>query len=441
MILSSLTEHLRPPTVPDQKSRPRGPGPAGTTFGSLRTRNFRLFMIGQLLSNTGGWMQRIAQDWLVLTLTGSATAVGITTALQFASTMLLGLYGGLIADRWPKRRILLVTQACAGVLAALLAALILTGSVRVWHVYAVAFALGTVFALDNPARQSFVNEMVGPGRLHNAISLNSSVFQLGALIGPAVSGLLINAAGVGWSFALNAASYAAPITALLMMRTGELHVTARAARTEGRLRAGLRFAAEQRNVRLPILLVGVIGLFTINLPVTLAAYAKTVFDSGAGGYGLLSSLVAVGSVVGALVSARRRRMTLLSLIMLAGAVALLELLTAAAPSQPLCCVALVPLGTVMLLFVTSANSIVQTAAPDALRGRVISIYLTVFLGSGAFGGPLVGYLSQHLGPREALCVAGIVSMAAATALAARLARGGAVDLARAVALLRRVRPA
>jgi MFS family permease len=441
MILSSLTDELCPPTVHDQHSPPRPPGGGSTTFGSLRTRNFRLFVVGQLFSNTGGWMQRIAQDWLVLTLTGSATAVGITTALQFASTMLLGLYGGLIADRWPKRRILLVTQVCAAALAALLAALVLTGSVRVWHVYVIAFVLGTVFALDNPARQSFVNEMVGPQRLHNAISLNSSVFQLGALIGPAVSGLLINAAGVGWSFALNAVSYVAPVTALLRMRPRELHVTPHAAKTEGRLRAGLQFAAGHRNVRMPILLVGMIGLFTINLPVALAAYAKTVFDSGAGGYGLLSSLVAVGSVGGALISARRRSMSLLSLVMLAGAVALLELLTAAAPSQLLCCAALVPLGTVMLLFVTSANSIVQTAAPDALRGRVISIYLTVFIGSGAFGGPLVGYLSEHLGPRQALGTAGIVSMAAAAALAARLARGAAVDPARALALLRRARTA
>ena len=276
-----------------------------STFSSLHTRNFRLFASGQVVSNTGTWMQRIAQDWLVLSLTGSATAVGITTALQFVPTLMFGLTGGLLADRYPKRRILLATQVGMATMGATLAALTLTGRVQVWHVFVIAFGLGMVTAVDNPTRQSFVNEMVGPDHLRNAISLNASVFQLGALVGPAISGVLINAVGPGYSFALNAISYTAPLIMLGRIRDSELiHAPAKDA-VGSQLRDGVRYVASRPAMRWPIVLVGCFGLFTMNLPVTLAAFANSVFHSGPSGYGLLSSVVAAGSLTGAIVSARR----------------------------------------------------------------------------------------------------------------------------------------
>ena len=301
-----------------------------STFRSLHTRNFRLFASGQIVSNTGAWVQRIAQDWLVLSITGSATAVGITTALQFLPTLLFGLAGGVIADRYPKRRVLLFTQVGMAAMAATLAILTLGHHVEVWHVYLVAFGLGTVVAVDNPTRQSFVNEMVGQEHLRNAVSINATVFQLGALVGPAISGVLINAVGSGYAFALNAASYSASTAALLLMRDSELH-PAPAASDGTRIRDGLRYVAGRPDVLWPTVLVGVFGLFTVNLPVTLAAYARSVFDIGASGYGLLTSVLAVGSVTGALISAGRSRTRLRALVAIASTLATLYMIASLAP--------------------------------------------------------------------------------------------------------------
>jgi MFS family permease len=400
----------------------RPESPRATTFSSLRTRNFRLFATGQIVSNTGSWAQRIAQDWLVLSLTGSPAAVGITTALQFLPTLLFGLVGGLIADRYRKRSILLATQVGMAVFAATLAGLTLTHQVRVWQVYLIAFGLGLVVAVDNPTRQAFVNEMVGPDQLRNAVSINSSVFQLGGLIGPAVSGLLLSTVGPGYSFAINAASYAAPFVTLSLMRPGELTVMPRVRAQAGQLRDGLRYATGHPAVLWPTVLVGVLGMFTANLPVTLAAYAKSVFHSGPGGYALLSAIVAVGSVSGALISARRRRSRLRTLVALGAALAALELLAAAVPGEVLFWVLLLLIGACTLLLLTSANSTVQMAAHDGIRGRVMGIYLLVFIGGAAIGGPLLGLVDQRYGPRSGLLLAGGVSAVAAAAIAARLAR-------------------
>ena len=392
-----------------------------STFSSLRTRNFRLFAIGQVVSNTGSWVQRIAQDWLVLTLTGSATAVGITTALQFVPMLLLCLFGGLLADRHSKRTILMATQVGMAVLAGALAFLALTDRVAVWHVYLIAFVLGIVTAVDNPARQAFVNEMVGPEQLRNAVSLNSSVFQLGGLIGPALSGVLISAVGCGWAFAINAVSYAAPFVALAMMRDSELNVLPRAIAAAGQLRDGVRYALNRPDVLWPTVLVGVFGLFTANLPVTLAAYAKSVFHSGAGGYGLLSATVAVGSLAGALVSARQPRARLRTLVATGAALAAAELLAAAAPGQLSFCLVLLGVGACTLLLLTSANSTVQLAAHDTIRGRVMGLYLLVFVGGAALGGPLLGSTDQHFGPRAGMLLAGAVSAAALVLVTVKLA--------------------
>jgi MFS family permease len=413
-------------TATARSPRPASPfsDPAShSVFGSLRTRNFRLFATGQLFSNTGTWVQRIAQDWLVLSLTGSATAVGVTTALQFLPTLLFGLFGGMIADRCPKRGVLLVTQSALAVIAGVLAALTLTHVVTAWHVYVVAFALGLVTAVDNPTRQSFANEMVGPAQLANAISINSSVFQLGGLIGPAISGVLISAVGPGYSFAINAASYAAPLTALLMMRPAELRtVEWDRDSAGGGLRDGLRYALAEPHVLWPTVLAGVFGVFTCNLPVTLASFAHSVFHSGPSGYGLLSATVAIGSVAGALVCARLARPRLRMLLAYGLVLAALEIVSAVVPGQVPYAVLLVPIGGCTLLLLTSTNSVVQTAAHDTIRGRIMGIYLLVFIGSAALGGPLLGFVDEHAGPRTGMMLAGVVPAVATVLIGVKLAR-------------------
>ncbi|BCB76578.1 hypothetical protein Pflav_029880 [Phytohabitans flavus] len=311
-------------------------GPVGprAAFISLRTRNYRLFAIGQFFSSTGLWVQRIAQDWLVLTLTGSATAVGITTALQFLPSVLFGLLGGLLADRYSKRRLLLITQTAAALMSALLAVLTLTGVVHAWHVFVIAFALGTAAALEIPTRHSFVNELVPPAQLRNAISLNAAIFQLGALIGPAISGYLVTAVGPGYSFAINAAAYLAPMVALLRMRGDALRHPVRPAVTERASRQlvdGLRYVAHRPQILWLTVLIGTFGIFIASIPVTNAAFARMVFHSGAAGYGMLSSVVAIGSVLGALFAASRGRPRLRTSVLSAAALAGLFLLASVVP--------------------------------------------------------------------------------------------------------------
>jgi MFS family permease len=394
---------------------------AGAIFSSLRTRNFRLFATGQIFSNTGSWVQRIAQDWLVLSLTGSAAAVGVTTALQFLPTLLFGLVGGLIADRFPKRKILLLTQVGMSTVAGVLALLTLAHWVAAWHVFLLAFALGVVTAVDNPTRQSFVNEMVGPEQLRNAISINSSVFQLGGLVGPAISGILISAVGPGYLFALNAVSYVAPFVALTRMRESELAAMPTVVARPGQLRDAVRYVGSRPDTLWPTVLVGVFGMFTANLPVTLAAYAKSVFHSGPSGYGWLSATVAIGSLAGALISAGRRRTTLRTLIAIGAVLSSVEMVSAAVPDEIGFRALLLVIGATTLLLLTSANAMVQTAAHDAIRGRVMGVYLLVFIGSAAIGGPLLGATDQHFGPRVGMLLAGAVPAIATVMVGAKLA--------------------
>ncbi|MFC0622880.1 MFS transporter [Kribbella deserti] len=400
------------------------------TFTSLRIRNFRLFAAGLFVSSAGGWVQRIAQDWLVLTLTGSATAVGITTALQFLPTIFLGLFGGLIADRFPKRRILLVTQSSMGALAAILAMLALTGRVEVWHVYLLALGLGIATSVDNPSRQAFVNEMVGRENVRNAISMVSSTFQLGALIGPAIGGAMIGAVGTGWAFAVNAATYLGSITALALIRENELRGrTPRRTGVSVRLRDGLTFVRSEPAVLWPVVLVGIFGFFTMSLPVTLAAFADSVFHSGAAGYGLLNSVVALGALAGALISARRRHAPRLrNLVTVAAALTVTEVVAAFAPSQWAFLPLLVALGLATLMFLNVAQSMVQLTTPDAMRGRVMGVYMLVFIGGGALGGPAVGWIAEHAGPRVSLLLAGLIPAAATLLIAVKLARSSRLRL-------------
>lgn len=425
----------RPATAPAARSGELSPSQRRPgfrdTFSALQVRNFRLLVSGLLVSSTGGWVQRIAQDWLVLTLTGSATAVGITTALQFLPTLLLGLYGGVIADRFPKRKVLLVTQATMGTGAAILAVLAFSGQVEVWQVYMMALFLGLATAVDNPTRQSFVTELVGRDRVRNAISMVSSTFQLGSLIGPALGGLLLGTIGTGWSFAINAVTFFGSISALLMMRESEmpgLHAARRAGaglRIRDGLRDGLRYAMHEPAVRWAIALVGIYGMFTISLPVTLTAFADRVFHTGASGYGMLNSVVAVGALTGALLSARRVRPSRLrNLVGIASLLTITQVLAAVQPTLWTFIPMLAATGMAVLMFLTAAQSMVQLTTPDGLRGRVSGIYNLVFIGGGAIGGPLVGAIAQHWGARTSLLLAGLIPAVATVAIAFRLRRDG-----------------
>lgn len=397
-------------------------------FSSLRIRNYRLFFLGQVVSNTGTWMQRIAQDWLVLSLTGSSAAVGITTALQFLPMLLFGLYGGVLVDRLPKRPTLLATQAAMGVTGLALAFLTLSGHVQVWHVYLAAFAVGLATVIDNPARQSFVSEMVGPGQLQNAVSLNSANFQSARLVGPAVAGVLITGVGTGWAFLFNGLSFVAPVVGLLLMRARELHPVERAPRGKGQLREGLRYVAGHPELIWPIVLVGFIGTFGFNFPVWLSAYADDIFHAGAGGYSLFNTLMAVGSVAGALLAARRGTARLRILIAAAMAFGILEVAAALAPSFWLFALLMVPIGIFGLTVNVTANTAVQMGTDPAMRGRVMALFMMVFMGGTPLGAPLVGWVTDAYGARVGFALGGLVSAVAATTVGLVLARVGGLRL-------------
>ncbi|MFI6694451.1 MFS transporter [Streptomyces sp. NPDC050433] len=410
------------PTTPnpiEQTEQPRT-----SMFSSLRIRNYRLFATGQVVSNTGTWMQRIAQDWLVLTLTGSSTAVGITTALQFLPMLLFGLYGGVIADRCNKRTLLLGTQAAMGLTGLALAALTLSGQVQVWHVYATAFVLGLVTVVDNPARQSFVHEMVGPDQLRNAVSLNSANFQSARLVGPAVAGVLITAVGSGYAFLLNGLSFIAPITGLLVMRTADLHKAERTPRGKGQLREGLRYVAGKPELIWPIVLVGFIGTFGFNFPIWLSAFADDVYHAGAGTYGLLNTLMAAGSLIGALLAARRGTSRMRLLVAAAVLFGVLEIVAAFAPTFWIFAVLLVPIGMCGLTVNVTANSSIQMTTDPAMRGRVMALFMMVFVGGTPLGAPLVGWVTDTYGARVGFAAGGAVAALAAVGVGAMLARAG-----------------
>ncbi|MFJ3663856.1 MFS transporter [Streptomyces sp. NPDC090119] len=397
-------------------------------FSSLKVRNYRLFFAGQVVSNTGTWMQRIAQDWLVLSLTGSSAAVGITTALQFLPMLLFGLYGGVLVDRLPKRPALLFTQSAMAVTGLALAVLTLSGHVQVWHVYVAAFAVGLATVVDNPARQSFVSEMVGPGQLQNAVSLNSANFQSARLVGPAVAGLMITGVGTGWAFLANGLSFVAPIAGLLLMRTRELHAVDRAPRGKGQLREGLRHVAGRPELVWPIVLVGFIGTFGFNFPVWLTAFADDVFHSGAGAYSLFNTLMAVGSLIGALLAARRGTARFRVLVAAALAFGAVEIVAALAPSYWLFALLMIPIGAFGLTVNVTANTAVQMSTDPAMRGRVMSLFMMVFMGGTPLGAPLVGWVTDTYGARFGFLAGGVVSAAAAAVIGLFLARAGDLRL-------------
>lgn len=357
-------------------------------------------------------MQRIAQDWLVLQLThNNGAALGITTGLQFLPILLFGLWGGSMGDRFPKRRVLLVTQVLTGGLAAILGILTVTGLVRIWEVFAVAFALGAVVVVDNPTRQTFVVEMVGRKLLSNAVSLNSACFNLARIAGPAAAGALIVVIGTGPLFFVNAISFVAPIVALLMMRTSELQPVERVKRERGQILQGLRYVRERPELILPMAVIAFVATFGMNLQITTALFATNVFHRGAGTYGLLTTAVAVGSVAGALLSARTRPTRRLLVVSALGFGAL-ALVAGVMPSYMTFLVALVPVGLASLVLITVANSTVQLNSSDQMRGRVMSLYLLLSMGGAPIGAPFVGWVADAFGARWSLLSGGIISVAA-----------------------------
>lgn len=399
------------------------PGTRGM-FSALGNRNYRYFFIGQVVSNSGTWIQRIAQDWLVLSLTGSAFAVGVTTAMQFLPMLLFGLFGGVLADRFPKRALLIFTQGAMGLLAAGLAVLTLTGSIQVWQIYVFAFMLGLVTVVDNPTRQTFVVEMVGKKDLGNAVSLNAANFQTARLIGPAVAGALMAAVGAGYAFAVNAVSFGAVILGLLAMNRAELRPAPRLPREKGQLRAGLHYVAGRPDLIWPIVLIGFIGTFGFNFATILSAFAYSVFHVGPGLYGLLNTAMALGSLAGALLAARRSRPRLRLLVGAALAFGILEAAAGLAPGYWTFAALLTLVGLFGLTVNTAANALVQLRTDPAMRGRVMSLFMMVFAGGTPLGAPLVGWLTEQYGPRIGLLACGLVSAVAAGVIGLVLARIG-----------------
>jgi len=385
------------------------------TFRSLHNRNYRRFAAGMVVSNTGTWMQRVAQDWLVLQLTaGSGIALGITTALQFLPLLLLGMAGGVIADRYPKHRILLFSNGFMGLVGLVLGTLVLTGQVQVWHVYVLAFALGLGTALDNPTRQSFVVEMVGRADLPNAVGLNSASFNAARVVGPATAGFLIVAFGsTGWVFVLNAVSFLAVIAALLRMRTADLHPATPAPRGRGQVREGLRYVRSRPDLLVVLAVVFFTGTFGMNFQMTTALMATEVFGKGAGEYGLLGSVMAVGSLAGALVAARRAQVRLRLVVGAAVAFGLIEVAVGLMPTYETFALSLIPAGMAALTTLTAANSTMQLSVPPEMRGRVMALYLAVFFGGTPFGAPVIGWLAEAYGPRWSLLIGGAVTAVAA----------------------------
>jgi MFS family permease len=387
-------------------------------------RNFRLFFFGHLISSTGTWMQQVGQDWLVLRLTDAPLPLGITLALQFGPMMVLGAWAGLVADRVDKRRLLLATQAAMAALALVLGVLTATGAVRLWMVYALALLLGVATAFDMPARQSFVSEMVGPDRVANAVGLNSASFNTARVIGPAAAGLLIAMVGIAPAFFLNAVSYLALIGGLLAMDTRRLWRRPAVARGKGQIREGARYVWATPALRSTIVLVAVVGTLGLNYRVAVPLLARFAFDGGPGAYGALAAIMAAGSVAGALAVARRGRPTRRLLIGSVAAFGLLSFAAAAAPTLLVEAAVLFPIGAASLAFVATANSTVQLASSQEMRGRVMSLFGLVLLGSGPPSGLLSGWMAGQFGPRSILLVSG-VSCVLAAAVAALAARGRA----------------
>ena len=382
---------------------------------SLRTYNYRIWAGGAIVSNIGTWMQRTAQDWLVLTqLTHrNATAVGVVMALQFGPQLLMLPLSGFAADHFDRRKILIATQSSMGALALGLGLLTIGGIVQLWHVYLFAFLLGCVAAFDSPARQTFVAALVPESDLPSAVGLNSTSFNAARLVGPAIAGVLIGIVGSGWVFLINAASFAAVLASLSLLRVSDLRSSARAERTRGSLVEGFRYVWKRPDIRTVLFMLFIIGTFGINFPIFISTMAVSVFHAGASQYGLLTSMMAVGSVAGAFRSAGRTQPGLTLLLGAAAAFGGGFLLAAFMPNYWFFGIALMLIGMASQTFTTTANSTVQLTTDEAMRGRVMALFLAIALGGTPLGAPFVGWVADVFGPRWALGIGAASGFAAA----------------------------
>jgi MFS family permease len=383
------------------------------TFKSLHVRNFRLFFYGQMVSQCGTWMQTIALGWLVLHLSNnSGFAVGLVIALQFIPTLLFGVWGGVIADRFDKRSVLLCTQVAMAAVAALLAVLDLTNTVQLGMIYVIVFVFGLALAVDNPTRQSFVPDMVTAEDLPNAIGLSSAIFQVARILGPALGGVLIVAVGTGICFALNAVSFVFIIGALLMMRKSEFHRGAPVERDKGQIRAGLRYVWHTPELRSTLLLTLVVGTFAINSPVVLPLLAKITFGGDAAVYSWMTIAMGAGALVGALVVANRAQARGDVLLITGFGFGVAICAAALSPTLPIFIGMLVLVGAGQMSFLSTCNSLIQLTSDPAMRGRVMSVYTICLLGTTPIGGPLVGWISQEWGPRWGFGIGGVATVLA-----------------------------
>jgi MFS family permease len=400
------------------------------TFRSLRVRNFRLFIVGLMVSASGTWMQGVAAPWLVLQLTGSGVALGIDTALQFLPILLIGAWGGVIADRFDNRRVLVWTQIAFAIPALALWILDATGVVQVWMVYALSFLSGLATAIDMPTRQSFYLEMVGPDDLTNAMSLTTATFTGMRMVGPVLAGLLIPFLGTAPIFLINGISYLAVVFALLAMRPSELHARPRTPRAPGQIREGIRYVWETPELRLPMLTMASVFLFAFNFTVLIPLLAVRELGGGAGTFGVLLGVFGIGSLAGALfMAARATRPNPRRLCILAVVLGVVTFALAFAPNLAVAAVIIAPLGFAGIAFAITGNSTLQlTSAPDR-RGRVMALYTVIFLGSTPIGAPLAGWIGQHIGASFGFAAGGVIAVATGLAALAALT-GGSRPVAR-----------
>ena len=395
---------------------------AGDTFAAFASANYRRYFAGQAVSLIGTWMQTVAQGWLVLEITGSGTALGLVAAAQFTPLLLLAPYGGVLVDRMDKRKLLIVTQSCLGLMALTLGVLTVTGAVELWMIVVLALGLGLMTAIDNPARQSFAQEMVGAGRLRNAVTLNSVLVNAARAVGPAIAGVIIATSGTGICFLVNAVSYAAVLAALISMDVDSLRPTPRAERGPGQVRQGLRYVAHTPDLLVPLIMLAVVGTLTYEFQVVLPLLARSSFDGGAGTYGMLTSAMGAGAIVGGLVAASRGGTGLRSLTLAAAAFGTSVLLTAAAPTAGVAVAALFVVGATSVTFLATGNTTLQLAADPRFRGRVMALWAVAFLGSTPLGAPIIGAVSEHLSPRGGLVIGGVACLLAAAVGAIAITR-------------------
>ncbi|GGK89201.1 MFS transporter [Salinibacterium xinjiangense] len=399
------------------------------TFSALKVHNYRLYIIAQFISNTAGWAQRIAVDWLVLEITGSVTLVGLTIALQFLPTLILGAYAGVIADRYKKRSVLIFCQLIIAALNLVLAIIAISGNANLLVVYALVLAVGTLQVFDGPARAVFVNEMVGPRHIRNAISVNASIFHLGALIGPALSGVLIVAVGSGWAIGANVVAGLIGVILLLFMRTRDLLVGARAPTHKGQIREAGRYILSKPTLFWTLVMVTFVAIFGMPMPALLAGMADQVYLTGATGYGLYNSLAAIGALLGALASARRATLRLRT-IMIGAIIYGLMLITAGlAPFYPMFLLLLPAIGLSRLLYTTASETMMQLSSNLAIRGRIMAFWVMVLVGGQAIGGPVMGWFAENLGAKTAMVISGAVPATAAITIAILLSRSGKLRVA------------